>query len=49
MSVRMGAIPCACTSGVDHLAHEVPTADVLEALRDELANLEFQVLIGPRS
>jgi hypothetical protein len=31
-------------AGVEGLVHEVRTADVLEALRDELVNVEFDAL-----
>jgi hypothetical protein len=32
-------------SGVEGLAYEVPTVDVLEALRDELTTLEIDALL----
>jgi hypothetical protein len=35
--------------GVDGLAKEVPTVDVLDALRHELVELEGKVLLGSRT
>jgi hypothetical protein len=44
-SVRMGHTVRVHTSGVEGLVHEVSTADVLAALRDELATLETDALL----
>jgi hypothetical protein len=43
-SVRMAHAVRVHVGGVDGLVHEVPTADVLEALRDELVQLELVAL-----
>ena len=45
-SVRMGHTVHVHTSGVEGLVHEVAPADVLVALRDELATLELDALLG---
>ena len=47
-SVRMAHALRVSVSGVDGLVQEVPTADVLEALRDELVQLEGDALIRAR-
>jgi hypothetical protein len=45
-SVRMGHTVRVHASGVEGLVHEVAPADVLAALRDELATLEINALLG---
>jgi hypothetical protein len=44
-SVRMGHTVCVHVGGVEGLFYEVPTVDVLEALRDELTTLEIDALL----
>jgi hypothetical protein len=47
-SVRMAHTVRVHARGVEGLAHDVSVTDVLEALRDELADLELDALRGPR-
>jgi hypothetical protein len=47
-SVRMAHTVRVLVGGMDGLAKEVPTHDVLEALRDEVVQLEGSVLVSSR-
>jgi hypothetical protein len=49
VSVRMPSIVRVHAAGVEGLYHDVKVADVLEALRDELSDLELDAIRGART